>query len=198
MKPIAIILAAGESRRMGLVKALLEAGPGISFLQQLVGTFAAAGIPSLVVTGAHASEIFAAHPEVPSVLNAGWARGQLSSVQVGLRAALVQGSERILIHPVDAPLIAAATAAEVLAALDQSEAVIPTSAALPGHPIGLTARAARAVLNSPATTLAEAAGLLRAQLLAVEDPAILDNLNSAEAYALRFGHAARAGWPHSR
>jgi len=38
-KPVAIILAAGESRRMGLPKALLERRSGASFLQHLADIF---------------------------------------------------------------------------------------------------------------------------------------------------------------
>ena len=98
MKALAVILAGGQSRRMGVPKALLAAGPGLSFLTLLVETFHAAGIPSLVVLGAHAPEIRAAHAEVPFVINPHWPEGQLSSVRVGLRAALFQGAQGVLVN----------------------------------------------------------------------------------------------------
>lgn len=191
MKAIAIILAAGESLRMGIPKALLEAAVGHTFVAQLVETFDRAGLPSVVVIGAHAAQIRAAHPTLSTVLNEHWPQGQLGSVQVGLRAALAQGAERMLVQPVDAPLVAAATVRQVLEALERSPAVIPTSGDLPGHPLGLRATAARAVLASRAGTLEEAVGVLSAQLVPVDDAGILDNFNSPEAYRLRFGHAPR-------
>ena len=189
MKPTAIILAAGESRRMGVPKALLEATPGTTFLAQLIATLAEAGASPLVVLGAHVDLIRAAHPRISFVLNQGWARGQLSSVHVGLRAALAQGATQILVHPIDAPMISVATARCVLHALAQSQVVIPTFEGAPGHPLGLEATAARGVLSSPATTLAEAVAAMSPTQVPVDDRAILDNFNSPDAYQLRFGHA---------
>ena len=191
MKATAIILAAGESKRMGVPKALLEAEPGLTFLARLAKTFADAGCAPLVVVGAHASEIQAGHPELPSVLNAGWAEGQLSSVYVGLRAALLQGARWILIQPVDTPMIFPSTAAHLLAALAHAPALICACAGKTGHPLGLDAAAARTMLASPAKTLEDGARLLGAHRLPVDDPGILDNLNTPEAYRLRFGHNPR-------
>jgi molybdenum cofactor cytidylyltransferase len=191
MKAIAIILAAGESRRMGLPKGLLEASAGRTFVAQLVETFERARIPSVVVVGAHAAQLRAAHPTLSTVLNDHWPQGQLGSVQVGLRAALAQGAERMLVQPVDTPLVAPATVRRVLGALARFRVVIPTSGDLRGHPLGLRATAARAVLASRAGTLEEAVGLLSAQLVPVDDVGILDNFNSPEAYRRRFGHAPR-------
>ena len=192
MKPIAIILAAGESSRMGVPKALLEAAPGVSFLDQLVETFASAGLSSLAVVGAHALQIIAAHPRVPAFTNPAWREGQLISVHVGLRAALAQGADRILIHPVDNPHLSAATARALLEALAEKEVGVPTFAGTPGHPLGLTASAARSVLQTVASSLAQVAGVLGAQGLEVSDPSVVENLNSPESYQARFGHAPRA------
>ena len=190
MKAIAIILAAGESQRMGIPKALLAADDGSSFLGRLVQTFAACGVAPLVVVGAHAAQIQAAHPTLPFVLNPHWSQGQFSSVQVGLRAALAQGAQRLLIQPVDIPLISTTTVGHVTAALAQSPAVLASFKGKPGHPLGLQAAAARVLLASNARTLEEATHT--AVGMAVEDAAILDNLNTPEAYLLRFGHNPRA------
>ena len=191
MKAIAIILAAGQSTRMGLPKALLYAGDGLTFLSRLAHVFNEERIAPIVVVGAHANEILAAHPEVPSVLNPQWRSGQLSSVFVGLRAALAQGAKRILIQPVDTPMITGATAAQVRAALNDWPAIIATCDGKPGHPLGLTAQAAQTLLESKVTTLEQGAALLHATAAPVADPQILDNLNTPEAYLLRFGCAPR-------
>jgi CTP:molybdopterin cytidylyltransferase MocA len=191
MKPIAIILAAGESRRMGVPKALLEVARRVTFLAQLVETFDEAGVSVLVVTGAHALPIQQAHPKVATVLNGTWELGQFSSVQVGLRAALAQGASRILIHPVDAPMISVKTVKAVLEGLTRADGIVPMCGGLPGHPLGLRGSVARDVLASPAATLAEAAGLVNAELLELDDAGILENFNSPESYSARFGHPPR-------
>lgn len=188
MKAIAIILAAGESLRMGRPKALLEASPGVSFVERLSRTFAEAGLVPLVVTGANADAIRAAHPGLKAVLNARWPDGQLSSARVGLRAALAQGADRILIHPVDAPLIAPDTARAVLAALEEAPLALATFEGRPGHPLGLRSEAARTVLDSTAATLEGAIAALVCAHVSVLDSAVLDNLNKPEAYQARLGH----------
>src|SRR4051812_10949853 len=99
----AIILAAGESRRMGRPKALLPAAPGKTFLQQIADRCAQAGLDPIAVTGAHAEPIFLKHPEVAQVFNTRWKKGQFSSVRGGLEVALTIGARRILIQPVDVP-----------------------------------------------------------------------------------------------
>lgn len=187
MKATAIILAAGESRRMGVPKALLDSGDGLTFLGRLLQVFDEARLAPLVVLGAAADEIAAAHPGLPFVLNPHWPHGQLSSVFVGLRAALAQGALRILIHPVDTPMISVSTVAQVLAALERSPLVVPCCAGKRGHPLGLVAHAARTLLESKVTTLEEGSALLGVEEVFVEDPRVLDNLNTPENYALRFG-----------
>ena len=191
MKAIAIILAAGESRRMGVPKALLAADRGLTFLGRLVEVFAQAGLEPLVVLGAHAEQIRAASPDVAAVLNPRWPEGQLSSVCVGLRAALAQGAQRLLIHPVDIPMITAATAAAVLGELERWPAVVASHEGKPGHPLGLRAAAARTLLSCGAATLEAGSALLDPRQLQVEDPLILDNLNTPASYLHRFGRRPR-------
>jgi CTP:molybdopterin cytidylyltransferase MocA len=177
---------------MGLPKALLDSGDGHTFLGRLVKVFEDAQLAPLVVLGAHADRVQAAHPEVPSVLNPNWKDGQLSSVFVGLRAALLQGAQRMLIHPVDTPMIAMPTVAQVRAALEHSAVVIPRCEGKTGHPLGMTAAAARTLLESNVKTLEEGAALLGFKEVFVDDPRILDNLNTRENYELRFGRAPTA------
>ncbi len=191
MKAIAIILAAGQSLRMGIPKALLNTDDGLSFVARLAKVFASAGVSPLVVVGAHAAKIHAANPGISSVLNAHWPEGQLSSARVGVRAALAQGANLLLIHPVDAPMVCASTVAQVVAELAHSKAIIAAFEGKRGHPIGLHAAAARALLTSKIVTLEEGLTWLHAREVEVDDPMILDNLNSPETYRLRFGCTPR-------
>jgi molybdenum cofactor cytidylyltransferase len=83
-----LILAAGESSRMGRDKALLPYR-GRTFLETIIHTLREAGIERVaVVLGHHAEEIRrAANLEgVETVVNPDYQRGQTSSLQAGLRA----------------------------------------------------------------------------------------------------------------
>jgi CTP:molybdopterin cytidylyltransferase MocA len=109
-----IILAAGESRRMGFPKALLRYREE-SFLDNLIGLFAARCQPVIVVLGAHAERIREGtlRPAV-FVINADYQRGQTSSMQCGLRA-VPDGAESVLFTLVDHPAVAPATLDALLA-----------------------------------------------------------------------------------
>jgi CTP:molybdopterin cytidylyltransferase MocA len=81
-----IILAAGESRRMGFPKALLRYRDE-TFLDTLIGLFAARCQPVIVVLGAHSERIREGTSRPATfVNNANYQRGQTSSMQCGLRA----------------------------------------------------------------------------------------------------------------
>ena len=83
-----ILLAAGESRRMGFPKPLLPY-QGTTFLAHLLAVLEGQVDPLVLVLGAQADRIRAAvriPDSVAVVINEHYAAGQLSSLQVGLRA----------------------------------------------------------------------------------------------------------------
>ena len=97
----AIILAAGDSTRMGRPKALLPDPEGRPFVARLVRTFAAAGVRDvIVVTGSLHAAIAEALaddrlPIAPILVNNPQpALGQLSSLWIGLDAADTLGSPK--------------------------------------------------------------------------------------------------------
>ena len=140
----AIILAAGDSKRMGTPKALLSDPDGRPFVARLVRTFSAAGIDEIVVvTGAiHdaivdalASDAPPAHPLC--VRNPDPSRGQLSSLWAGLESATRSDLEGILVTPVDIPMIRPTTIREVIEAWERTHAPIvrPAIGERHGHPV---------------------------------------------------------------
>jgi len=153
---------------MGRPKALLPLGR-TTFLGQIAARATRAGLEVLVVTGAHAREIAAAHPELTQVVNRRWRSGQWSSVKAGLKAARVAVA---LIQPVDAPHVKAATYAALAGARPPAFA---TYGGEPGHPVLVDVRRC---LGAKARTLAEALERLRARPLSTNDRGVLDNINT--------------------
>lgn len=92
-----VILAAGESKRLGQPKQLLD-WKGKPFVRQVAETALAARLdPVVVVTGAAAAEVSAALDGLPVriVHNVDWAQGQSSSVKAGLAAVPPQAAAAI-------------------------------------------------------------------------------------------------------
>lgn len=83
-----VLLAAGESRRMGTPKQLLDFR-GVPLLRHAALTAIESECgPVVVVLGAHAEELRPALANVPiqSVVNDQWSKGMGTSIQTGLRA----------------------------------------------------------------------------------------------------------------
>ncbi len=138
----AVVLAAGESSRMGFPKALLRAPDGCCFINRILDAFAAAGVNDVVVvTGVHHDEILAG-ADVSStgarfVRNPDPARGQLSSLWVGMDATIRPATDALLVTLVDVPMIEAATISAVLEAWRRTRAPIvrPARGDRHGHPV---------------------------------------------------------------
>jgi len=88
-EPVAgIILAAGEARRFGRSKQLLDYH-GQPFVRIVAKTALASGLaPVVIVTGANAEAVEAAVSDLPVSIarNTGWENGQSSSIRTGLQA----------------------------------------------------------------------------------------------------------------
>jgi molybdenum cofactor cytidylyltransferase len=146
VKLAAIVLAAGEGRRMGATpKALVRLG-GVSFLEHCLDRLCAAPIDhAFVVLGSHADEVRAESrlPENASfVQNPDWQSGMLSSLLAGLLAAEQWGATAVLVHPVDHPEVASSTVVRVAAALRAGAVIaVPSFEGRRGHPAGFAAEA---------------------------------------------------------
>ena len=140
----AIILAAGESTRMGRPKALLPDPDGRPFVARVVRTFAAAGIGRIVVVaGSQRTAIEAALAGealvsgLTVVTNPAPQRGQLSSLWVGLEAVESEPPECVLVTLVDIPMVAASTVSRVIEAWrdDRPPIARPAYRGRHGHPV---------------------------------------------------------------
>ena len=148
----AIILCAGESRRMGRPKALL-ACQGTTFLGHLLRVTAHPSIGiRRVVLGAAAEEIQRAASLAPEVVvvNQDWQRGQLSSLQAGMRALPKDGTDGMLVCPVDHPLISSQLVDKLIKAFRAQGKLIvmPTWEGHRGHPVIFAARLYQELLTA--------------------------------------------------
>jgi molybdenum cofactor cytidylyltransferase len=186
----AAILAAGESRRMGFPKALMEVR-GATFVENLLR---ATEHPRIgwrrVVLGAGAANIQArlGLNDAQVIVNPGWEAGQLSSIQCAMRDFLPFDPEAIIICPVDHPLISPQLVAALIQAFDvQAHAVtLPTYQGRRGHPVifrrdlfdelqqASAGIGAREVVWAHANDIAE---------VAVEEEGVILNLNDPDALA---------------
>lgn len=149
----ALILAAGESRRMGASKALLPYA-GRTFLQHLLEVTRHPRIVlTRVVLGANAEDIRSQAWLDPAivVVNPDWEQGQLSSLQVVLRSMPEGLTEGILLCLVDHPLISSALVSELIAVFDKdaSRIVLPTWRGKRGHPVVFPSRLYSELLAAP-------------------------------------------------
>jgi molybdenum cofactor cytidylyltransferase len=132
-----ILLAAGESRRMGYPKPLLRIGDE-TFLARSAKSILALLPRLIIVLGAHAERIRPAIPEdqrITVVENPRWEAGQLSSLKVGL-SAVGAGADGALVHLADHPLVKGVTFQRVIAEFEAGRApiVIARNAGKRGHP----------------------------------------------------------------
>lgn len=183
----AVILAAGASSRMGAPKALLDAGAGESFLDRLAGAFLDAECAVYVVLGEDAGLIarrVRRASQVTLVLNPDPSRGQLSSLQCGLRAAM-PGAHAIFFSPVDAPGISRETILVLKDFLTGMDFAIPIYEGKRGHPVLMRAACAAEFLALPEG--ASARDILHARrastrFVEVADPGILEDIDDPAGY----------------
>jgi CTP:molybdopterin cytidylyltransferase MocA len=145
MRTVAVVLAAGEGRRIGGPKALLPFG-ATTFLAHVCALVARPGIAAVVaVIGAEADRVRREGHAGEGVLvrvNDRWREGMLTSVWAGLDAAEALGAEAVILHPVDTPFVDPATVEAVVRALAGGAVVaVPSHAGRRGHPAGFSRRA---------------------------------------------------------
>jgi molybdenum cofactor cytidylyltransferase len=181
-----LILAAGESRRMGSPKALLEY-QGETFLDRLIGLFSRHCAPVIVVLGAAQATIRAGLRRAGEALlveNRDFHLGQITSLQCGLGAvpATAQG---VLFTLVDHPAVRSDTIAALMGHHDTAPLRIPRYKDRRGHPIWIAPPLIAEFLALPATSTARDVVTRHSAEIAyvdVDDPGILADIDDSEAY----------------
>ena len=194
-----VILAAGESSRMGSDKALLSWPPADARSGPAQQTFLSAGIRSLlqisdlvlVVAGRNESRlapVVYAH-NASLVVNPDPGRGQFSSLQAGLQEVLNRGRDAAIITLVDRPPVVPDTLQKLRQAfLDSSPntwAVVPEFQGKHGHPFIAGRELIHCWLQAPATSTArdiEHQHQSHMQYVAVDDALVVLNIDTPQDY----------------
>lgn len=193
----AVILAAGESRRMGSPKAVVPFR-GISFVQHLVGATRHARIGvTRIILGADAEKIQPKLGVDPAlvVVNAEWDQGQLSSIQAGIRS-LPDNTEGMILCPVDHPLVSGNLVSQLIKQFDSSGKLIalPTFRSRRGHPVIFRASLYDELLTAPGDVGARQVVWAHAQdviEVPTEEEGVVLNLNDPETLKRAMGSGSQ-------
>jgi molybdenum cofactor cytidylyltransferase len=195
-----VILAAGESSRMGRDKALLPWPPPASGQAPSNETFLSAAIGSLlqatefviVVVGENEAALapIIYGQGAALVVNPDPSRGQFSSLQVGLREVLNHGRDAAIVTLVDRPPARSRTLSVLHDTFESADqeiwAVVPEFSGKHGHPYLVGREMMEAFLRVPASSIArdiEHQHQEHIQYVRVDDPLVAMNVNTPEDYA---------------
>lgn len=143
MRAAAIVLAAGEARRMGRPKLALPVGGG-TLLSAVVTPLLASPLERIVVVLGHAAEEvrraadMISDPRLQFVVNEAWREGMASSLRCGLRACA--DADAVLVALGDKVGLTPGLVRRILAAAEAAPLVVPVVGSRSSHPV-LFARA---------------------------------------------------------
>jgi len=186
-----VVLAAGASERMGRPKALLDFR-GRPFAVRILEALEALDVKTrVVVLGPDAARVrpFLASHECVIVENPGVAGEAIGSLRAALSALESIRPSAVVAWPVDLPHVRLATLERLLEAHRRTgaPAVVPSFAEQRGQPV-IWDQALFAELASSAAATTHGAGAVLAAherdlvTVAVDDPAVIDDLNTPEDY----------------
>jgi molybdenum cofactor cytidylyltransferase len=189
----ALVLAAGESKRMGMPKPLLRFGE-TTFLEQIIGVLRQSRADGItVVLGARAETVQASVDlsQVDVVINENYRMGQLSSLVAGLKS-IAPAVEAIVLCLVDNPFITADTINRLVGVFRRTRkpVVLPVFEGRRGHPALFARDVLDELIAAPAQKGARhVVQANRERVLEVEvaDRAILTKIDTPEEYFSHFG-----------
>lgn len=192
MSTCAIILAAGESRRMGRPKAFLPFRGG-TFLSEIAAVLGQRCSHVIAVFGHDAARLIEmARPfGIDAVENSAYQLGMLTSLQAGLRA-IPSGCDTVLFTLVDHPAISLSTVDALLRST--ASIAIPRYNGKRGHPVLIRRAICEEFLReSPQSKVRDVIDRHAAEIDYIEtsDPGISDDIDDPALYEQLLAREAR-------
>ena len=186
---VAIVLSAGESRRMGFPKALLPI-EGKTFLERIVSSLRKSRVGEVLVVLGHRAEELKfklGHLSVNVIVNRDYQKGQLSSLQAAIRRVDPRRTDGILVHLVDHPYLKSNMVNEMIDRFYTSRKliVVPSFRGRRGHPVLFSRDLFPDLLEAPLGRGAKAVvHAHRAETLVIStgDQSILVDIDTREKY----------------
>ena len=187
---VAVVLAAGESSRMGRPKALLPID-GQTFIERIVAALKQTQVGKIIVIlGHNASELEAkiSHLPVQILINTDYKQGQLSSLQLAVRELQADNDcDGMLVHLVDHPYLAPALVQEMIRRFYETEKriIVPKFHGKRGHPVIFSNALFGELLSAPMDEGAKAVvNAHRAETLEIEtqEEGIAVDIDTPELY----------------
>lgn len=148
----AILLAAGESRRMGGVNKLLLPLGGVPMVRHITRVLQASEIRELVVVLGHEAiqvENALSGLQVRTVHNEHFAEGQMTSVHAGMDA-LIQAADGVMVCLSDQPFLTTEDINDLIHAFctrEDAEVIVPTYRGRRGNPIVIASKYRKSILS---------------------------------------------------
>ena len=187
---VAVILSAGESRRMGRPKALLPID-GQTFIERIVAALKQTKVGKIIVIlGHNARELQSkiSHLPVEILINTDYKLGQLSSLQLAVRNLQPDlDCDGMLVHLVDHPYLAPALVEEMIRRFYETRKriIVPKFHGKRGHPVIFSNALFDEILSAPMEEGAKAVvNAHRAETLEIEteEEGIAVDIDTPELY----------------
>jgi molybdenum cofactor cytidylyltransferase len=186
---VAVVLAAGESSRMGRPKALLRVD-GQTFIERIVAALQASRVGKVLLILGHNADAIKAeirHLPVNVVVNEDYARGQLSSLVTAIQALQREKVDGILVHLVDHPFLDSGLVNRMIDRFYESKKliVLPCYKGQRGHPVLFSSELFPELLSAPLDRGAK--GVVRAHRgdtleVETEDEGVILDIDTPEEY----------------
>jgi molybdenum cofactor cytidylyltransferase len=184
-----LVLAAGESRRMGYPKALLRYR-GRTFLESILDAAAAAGIEKKLIAIAPDGDKMLENCDLQNaslIRNESPEAGPIGSVRAGVRAVFNHPVEALLVWPVDHPHVSVATVQALVARFYETKGaiVVPAYRGRRGHPVLFSRSVFEELLEAPDSEGARAIVRKdpgRVIEVPVDDGAVLEGIDTPAQY----------------
>lgn len=197
IKPSCVILAAGNSSRMGVLKPFLKFNEEFNFLENIINNYLKTGVENIVIVVNQSFLDDATVYKIPLlkkctlVLNEHPEYGRPYSMKIGLHKS---GSKSpVFVQNIDNPFLQQATLNLMQSSIMDADVAIPSYQGRNGHPVLIAKAVIKTIIRNTNYDLnfRELIQSFRHVEVKVSDPGILVNINTPEDYSIFFSYNSR-------